>query len=527
MINTEFLDSEKKGVDIPAGDMQIFDYVSPPLVSGTYKITTTQQLLWDKENINQSYTKDQEFSVSGPRFKLDPADIHSVFPPAAGNGDFTNVLPHIVLNKRTLPWERTTDDKPPENPPVPWMALLVLDETELCKDKETDPESCKIKNTTVEKVLKPGDNILPPQDLKDVSEIDKQKACLAVDIPGDIFKNIIPAYDELPWLTHAREVNMAHKEIFGLNAEGWFSVVVANRFSKPGVKNFVCLVSLEGFKDYLHGGTKKVPEGYSVRMFCLATWNYTAEPEKGENFMNLMAELDTGLLRVPKAPAQIDTDEEKLVKAAFNDGYASLNYHLRHGEKTGAWYRGPFTPVILKKAELPDFFSAEAAAIYNQYTGLFDLSYAVAWQIGRLLALSDRSFSTNMLKWRRKCLRNIDMLLERIENKKSLNGVLQLPDNKKELLDERLIKDKVEEFLTTTFAHRAAPPVSKSKKKTVPLFKACDFTGVLEHKKEYPGIISREEWLNTLASGKSILEELRDKIFNTQSRKIPSKKEEG
>lgn len=505
MINTEFLDSEKKGVDIPAGTMQIFDYVSPPLVSGTYKIKTTQRLLWDKEKIDQSYPKDQEFSVSGPRFKLDPADIHSVFPPAAGKGDFTNVLPHIVLNKRTLPWERTMDDKPPENPPIPWMALFLLDETEISG----------VKSTTVESVLNPGDKILAPRGLRDVSEIDKQKACLAVDIPGNIFKNIVPAYDELPWLTHAREVNMAHKEIFGLNAEGWFSVVVANRFSKPGVKNFACLVSLEGFRDYLYGGTKKVPDDYSVRLFCLATWNYTAEAEKGENFMNLMAELDTGLLRVPKAPAQTGSDEEKLVKAAFNDGYASLNYNLRHGEKTGAWYRGPFTPVIVKKVDLPDFFSAEAAAIYNQKTGLFDLSYAVAWQIGRLLALSDRSFSTDMMKWRRKCLRDIDMLLERIENKKSLNGVLQLPDNKKELLDERLIRNKVEEFLTTTFAHRAAPPPGKSKKKTIPLFKARDFTGVLEHKKEYPGVISREEWLNTLASGKSIQAALEEKIFGT------------
>jgi hypothetical protein len=44
---------------------------------------------------------------------------------------------------------------------------------------------------------------------------------------------------------------------------------------------------------------------------------------------------------------------------------------------------------------------SDHAIQYDPETGIFDLSYAAAWQVGRLLALSDGAFSQSLSSWRR------------------------------------------------------------------------------------------------------------------------------
>src|SRR5204863_66502 len=68
----------------------------------------------------------QTLIVSAPRFVLDPADVHRVFPSDNGTGMYHEFLPMIVLNKRALPWEREMGAAK-----TPWMALLVFADEEL------------------------------------------------------------------------------------------------------------------------------------------------------------------------------------------------------------------------------------------------------------------------------------------------------------------------------------------------------------------------------------------------------------
>ena len=65
-----------------------------------------------------------------PRFTLPPDRVHGRFPPPGALDDFADVLPHIVLNSPTLPWQREpgrTTGRSSE----PWLALLVLDQPAL------------------------------------------------------------------------------------------------------------------------------------------------------------------------------------------------------------------------------------------------------------------------------------------------------------------------------------------------------------------------------------------------------------
>src|SRR5688572_6949245 len=130
MKNSEFLLNQVK--DGAQQEMQLFDYCVPTLLSGTYYISTDQTITWTERNVAQTYSKSQPFMVQGPRFAIDGAIVYGLFPPAAGTGQYESALPTIVLNRRTLPWERTiSDTDASSDPPIPWIALMVFTEDEV------------------------------------------------------------------------------------------------------------------------------------------------------------------------------------------------------------------------------------------------------------------------------------------------------------------------------------------------------------------------------------------------------------
>src|SRR5262249_37216212 len=66
------------------------------------------------------------FHVAGEQFNLPPSCIHSVFPPAGSLGDHSDVLPHVTLERSTLPWERPANATGADEN-TPWLTLLVFD----------------------------------------------------------------------------------------------------------------------------------------------------------------------------------------------------------------------------------------------------------------------------------------------------------------------------------------------------------------------------------------------------------------
>jgi hypothetical protein len=121
------------------GKIEFIEYHQPDLDEGDYTLTVTQsiegeQQIWDKQNqiwhkrdISEKFEATLRFSVLGPRFTLDPQVVTSVFPPPGSVGDHSNVLPHIILNRSTLPWERSAI----RTKKIPWLVLLLFEEGEL------------------------------------------------------------------------------------------------------------------------------------------------------------------------------------------------------------------------------------------------------------------------------------------------------------------------------------------------------------------------------------------------------------
>jgi hypothetical protein len=535
-------------VNIPAGDIQFFDNFMPALEDGTYHITVTQEVnevIDSTTNTTQAltrpYVQEQYFTVHGPRFTLAASEVYSVFPPQNSLADYTGVLPHIVLNKRTLPWERTLDGLNPGSNNQPWLALLLFEAGEIIVDSpppgagsgsSTNAQSLPL-NEVINLPLEGA--ILGPQNiLLDPGETTSPPAgnCLVIDILPETFLAVAPQLRELPFLAHAREVNTGNKEILGIDADGWFSVVVSNRTvigcaarnpGGAGTLNIAHLVSLEGLQAYLPDATGKnpsIPNNIErVRLVSLASWTFTCF-STGLNFRNLMQNLKVGALQLsgdasPPAfspPAQsTPVDAQAIVQSAYQLGYVPLNYTTQQGEQTVAWCRGPLVPFATRRVERLPFANADEAKIYDPHTGMFDLSLAVAWQIGRLLALSDKEFSVALLNWQREVNSLINLLVGQTKLLEKFGNALKLPDpsTPASAVDRQLIRRAFLSYLRNTFASKIAPEETE----TTPLFGAGrDPTGIRQRRYEMRGLLSDSEVEELLSTGEDPVYALHKKI---------------
>jgi hypothetical protein len=142
----------------------------------------------------------------------------------------------------------------------------------------------------------------------------------------------------------------------------------------------------------------------TIRLFCLAQWKF--ECLEGGDFQAIMQSLpDNGgvaMLGMPPALAQAPGGTPTASwKAALDTGHVPLENLTREGERTIAWYRGPLTPVGVTRSTEGPFHTADQARRLDPATGLENLGYAAAFEIGRLLALGDPRFALDLLRWRR------------------------------------------------------------------------------------------------------------------------------
>jgi hypothetical protein len=463
---------------IPVGDIEFYDKMVPPLLAGDYSATISQTLTFD--STNETFQRLQKFSVQTPRFGLNLADVQSVFPAAGSTGQFENILPQIVLNKRTLPWELLLEKG--DTPGTPWMALLVLDAEQIMvpANSSSAPTATLAASFQLGDVanLNAGGLLGPVISHLDYGQANTDIIC-TIDLSTDTFKALVPQESELPLLAHCREVNMEHKEILDMMYSGWFSLVVANRFpinpDKP-TRQFVHLVSLEGFKPYLTANPS-FPTGVSViRLVSLYSWSFTSLPDHGESFSSFMLHLvsDTSeqntdlLFKMPLSPdnAAKDTSPNKIASKALQNGFVPMTYRTRFGDQTLSWYRGPLSPVkpdeFTRNPDMSHFAAASDAVIFDPSTGLFDLSYSVAWQTGRLMALADSGFSTSLMDWRRKINRFIDLLANLAQEDKLANFLDNFEGSINQWFHEQLITSSFMDFILNEFSTQIAPKLPGS-----------------------------------------------------------------
>ncbi len=81
------------------------------------------------------------------------------------------------------------------------------------------------------------------------------------------------------------------------------------------------------------------------------------------------------------------------VESRLDQGYVAIDHHMRQGQRTVSWYRGPLISgglVSPPEQELAVPVS-DRLLIYDPENGMLDVTYAAAWEIGRLLTLQSKA----------------------------------------------------------------------------------------------------------------------------------------
>jgi hypothetical protein len=438
------------------GNMVLYDSAVPPLFDGSYKLTVETAV--SEGTIGTDVTggqpasapapppmsQDHYFDVVGPRFNVPASMVAGTFPPKNKAGVFSDALPHIVLSRRSFPWERNIDPakrlgspSPTKAPalsgPVPWVALLLFEQG----------EATVVKNVPLR-------NVLPPQVFADIGA-PSGITCDAVQVTSGILDEVLPSLNELQLLCHVRQINVDNRETQTASGDGFYSVVVANRLPSPGAQCTAVLVSLEGRSDIIAvnpppvatatatqsrdsgalaarsvaeaggsagvgrtaeaatyatttsialsqnpirvAGGSIVPIGFPeevVWLVALTSWQFTSEGP--QTFRYLMEHLDVsmfGTAPVSGHPPLTDT------------GHLPIALQDRLGATEQVLYRGPLVPYNLTRDTLGPYHSADQARRVTPETGSEDISYAAAFEVGRLLAAADPRLAQALMRWRR------------------------------------------------------------------------------------------------------------------------------
>lgn len=411
------------------GQVEFIQHRLPKLESGNYNLVVKHRL--GSAGENETFTTDLLFSVGGERFAIDPTEVDSVFPAPGAVGEFFNVLPHLVLRRPMLPWIRSPLDEPaaPEgHDDVPsWLALLVIDEQDpqprLAGGKVAD----LISGDRLVSYLKPSStDPAVPQQMEFEETADDP--CLLLDIEYGLFRRIAPSLEDLKWLAAVRAVTGQRPGADPDAPPGAeYAIVTAGRLPKPGRRSTVHLVSLEEMADYLPGADPPPGAIDTIRLVSLYRWSFDTIPEP-ETFGEVVEAVGLGKGLAIQPPAEGSSDP--LVKSALALGYVPLDHRLREGGRTVSWYRGPLapTPMAPTLAPLCPLGSADAAIRFDPASGLLDMSYAAAWQLGRMLALADLRFSTLLFQWKHHCARGLveaaehELLLRRLAPEAASDG---------------------------------------------------------------------------------------------------------
>lgn len=413
----------------PTKDIVFIQNDIPPLRAGSYQLTATQTV---PNQTPGTFSAQSEFVVQGERFSFQSDEIKSVFPPNLANGEFDGVFPHVVMNRRTLPWERSLKNGDPD--PViehsTWLAVLLFND-DACPSPQQLTVNALIpvgtqSGTLPSTILSYGVDTLLPLGYGETFD----DPCIVIDIPIADFNQIAPACLDMQYLAHIREVDTSQGVDSAVSTEQ-YAVVVGNRIPSLTTPSHAFLVSLENMADFLPADdgsqSPQILKGIqAVRLITYCYWSFVAN-DNDETLQKLLENLDTpppGETRLttlqmpitgtPPTPAQVSAalKEEAaghlspegatvLAQNGLMMGYVPFNHHLRHGGQTFSWYRGPLAPFPIATTNSVPISDPDAANNYNPDSGLFDVSYGMAWQLGQMLALQNSGMANDLYLWKR------------------------------------------------------------------------------------------------------------------------------
>ncbi|MCJ1280119.1 hypothetical protein MMC21_007946 [Puttea exsequens] len=440
--------------------MLLHSYFSPALDAGDYDLSIQQTLTDGKDAISPLATK-KSFTVVAPRFSLPADNINSIYPPQ-GHSQEARVLPHIIFNDPHLPWERRVGrHQKGDISRIPWLALMVFTKDELETIKfETDDKTATAREPTSATMsfqvplaaLKKRTDISSPNFEDDELSSDQiqednanfiflktNRFCtLFGDQTSDGKDPTTISLERFKYFAHIRHVNIEGTS-FNTNKNASdtttqpFGVVFSHRSGPVEIQEpdtlFVHLISLDGINKNIKSLPLQSSVSY-VALVSLHSWTYRCTPEGHITYRDMMEHLNNNLKsgdeKSPRAPLRRSDLIGKLagnkdtssvvskhsggkvnwLQDRLEAGYTFVRHRTFSGEQTVAMYKGPLVPhldIISRVSPISPSDSGLDLQIQDKQTGMVDLSYSIAWELGRSLALQDRGFTAAIMRLRGEC----------------------------------------------------------------------------------------------------------------------------
>lgn len=437
----------------PVGEIRFFDSIRPPLSQGDYKMRMMQtfpQIVDNNETgMNSSEQIDKFFTVNGSRWSIDPLTVHSRFPPKnEQNVKLDLTLPKIVFQSKTLPWERIVDE---QNKDLPWMSLLLLREDEfnacdyypVAESTEIDAASesvpvklleipsslLKLIAPTTDEVellahslqVNPRDKELCGNDEDGLfsvilsnripSEPNEKYHALLVSLEGSL--NELPNENQIQYLTKP-PVTKSKMEV-GDRLSG---------VKKVSKKDTTKSSSKLRVQSNSHSGKDARPVkgqiSRKVKLLVLDYWKFKTGDggdfeskiknirfRKKEENLSEAGELGS-VYDFAKEKKQEDSYYEPALLGNDMDPDISANSYLLtdivedDGITRPCLYRGPCIAVpTTHQPKTKPYDNSDDARGIEPSTGFDVIHHSAAFELGRLLAMSDPQFISSMSRWRR------------------------------------------------------------------------------------------------------------------------------
>jgi len=401
--------------------MHFITSYKPSLKIGTYTVKVEQSINLDGTEMEKGLESTQEIAITGDRFILNPHNVKMLYPAENSRHNFSDTLAHIVLDNAFYPWERkvaTSDED------TPYLALLLFHENEAFSTDIMSLKNLKSKIHLKDEQLDVSDKL---DDKITVIEVEKE-----------LLQKLVPNADELKLLTHVqkpdaqksdtmRSVLMANRLPFKGGTTTACLVSLENRFSN-GSFNFdakddlVTLVLLKqwSFTDIVFYSSKKINtdgikinkdvEDVQKKLNQVVKRTYrgkanfldgiksfldqlkkcsdseefnkykasllTKSIDHSPVFTRLLNELTIKNLAMPLFD---DSDDRSKANRFFEKAMVPLRHHVRTGETTVSWYRGPLLGGKQDNNAYKNIFPVEVAdelLLFDKDYQMFDVSYA-------------------------------------------------------------------------------------------------------------------------------------------------------
>jgi hypothetical protein len=368
-------------------DYQIFSNCTPLADAGdALKLTPSQELLHGAEDLLQlDGPLSVHLIVEGPRLQLTPADIAGVYPAPGSEESPDEFLPHIALERRTLPWERVGlgGNKP-------WLALMLLKESEMRSEAaRTFSPGSTLEAVALSEVA--GRDPEGYQQLRNVLGLADSTPLNVIYLKNSALAQLRPASADLPYLCHMRRDLSTGKDT---------AIVVSYRLPDAGPPesapeiHTAFLVSLEQRDDLFFSSRTGINASKEAVFVVLHHWSFT--PSKGGDFEQVIRSIairpNGGVLRYGNLPKDASLEQPAPLSGGFQgvlqpDGFAVEPLpHLQPGDVV---WRGPLRPFTTPLRSQGFAVRAAPEEFENPQPGdPVDYSHASAFEVGRLLALA-------------------------------------------------------------------------------------------------------------------------------------------